>query len=47
MDIRICDVCGHKNPKDKVYCEKCGNKLYDTFKSFFRTKLKDEQRVKI
>ncbi len=36
MDIRICDVCGHKNPKDKIYCEKCGNKLYDQFKIVLR-----------
>lgn len=47
MDIRICDVCGHKYPRDKVYCEKCGNNLYDAFISFFCAKLKDEQRVKI
>lgn len=35
MDIRICDVCGHKNPKEKVYCEKCGNNLYDAFMRIF------------
>jgi len=35
MDIRICDVCWHKNPKEKVYCEKCGNKFYDAFMRFF------------
>ncbi len=28
MDIKICSVCGHKNPKNKMYCEKCGSILY-------------------
>lgn len=42
MDIRICDVCGHKNPKEKVYCEKCGNQLYDALmKIFSRVNLKN------
>ena len=36
MDIRICSVCGHKNAKDKMYCEKCGNRLYDGFKNILR-----------
>lgn len=36
MDIRICDICGHKNPKDNVYCEKCGNKLFLAFKEFIK-----------
>ena len=31
MDIRICSVCGHKNPKDNMYCEKCGNRLFGVF----------------
>jgi uncharacterized membrane protein YvbJ len=35
MDIRICNVCGHKNPKDKMFCEKCGNRLYNGLKMFF------------
>jgi uncharacterized membrane protein YvbJ len=36
MDIRICSVCGHKNPKDKMYCEKCGFKLYDSLVNILR-----------
>ena len=41
MEIRLCGVCGHKNPKENVYCEKCSNKLYNGFmKIFNRLKLK-------
>ena len=25
----ICDTCGAKNPKDAVYCVKCGSRLQD------------------
>ena len=25
--VKICPICGHKNPVDEVFCEECDNDL--------------------